>query len=69
MGIVERLGKGQLNEIASSMKWRIRADSWDTFPVGQKWFALGECLAHLDHLVVTGRLRRHEDEIIRYEIL
>ncbi len=69
MGIVERLGKGQLDEIAASMKWRIRADSWETFPVGQKWFALGECLAHLDHLVVTGRLRRHEDEIIRYEIL
>lgn len=65
--IVARLGHGHLNEIAASMKWRIRADSWDTFPVAQKWFALGECMAHLDHLVLTGRLRRHEEEVIWYE--
>lgn len=67
--IVKQLGHGELDEIAASMKWRIRADSWETFPAGQKWFALGECLAHLDHLVLTGKLRRHEEEVIWYEAL
>lgn len=69
-GIVAGMEHAQLYEIAASMKWRIRADSWETFPAGQKWFALGECLAHLDHLVVTGRMRRHEEEAsIWYETI
>ena len=42
-------------EIASRMRWRIRADSWDTFPINQKRFAAGECQAHLDYL-----LKRHQ---------
>ena len=66
--IVEHLGHGKLNDIAGSMKWRIRADSWETFQAVQKWFALGECLAHLDHLVLAGEILRHE-EVIWYEAL
>lgn len=45
-------------EIAGKMSWKIRADSWEEFPPGQKWFAFGETLAHLDHLVRTGRIAR-----------
>jgi len=37
-------------DIAGQMKWRIRSRSWDTFPVVQKWFAVGECIAHMDYL-------------------
>ena len=45
-------------ELAGHMTWRIRASSWADFPVAQKWFAVGECMSHLDHLIVLGRLRR-----------
>ena len=53
--------------IASLMKWRIRANNWDAFPLAQKWFAVGECIAHLDHLTETGRIVSHvQDGIILY---
>lgn len=60
--IVAELGRAELYQIAGNMTWRIRAASWDTFPAAQRWFALGECIAHLDHLVLEGRLERLEDE-------
>ena len=44
--------------LAGKMTWKIRASSWDTFPVAQKWFAVGECMSHLDHLMVQGRIRK-----------
>lgn len=45
-------------EIASHMTWKIRADSWDTFPPHQKWFAVGECLSHLDYLYKRDKIAR-----------
>lgn len=70
--IVASLEHATLYEIASRMKWKIRTDSWDTFPAGQKWFALGECLAHLDYLVRRGQIQRHEGdsetEVVWYEV-
>lgn len=55
-------------EIAGRISWAIRARSWDEFPPGQKWFAMGETLAHLDRLVLLGKLRRitDEDGIVKY---
>ncbi|MDR0425093.1 MAG: MBL fold metallo-hydrolase [Clostridiales Family XIII bacterium] len=47
-------------EAASRMTWKIRAKSWGTFPPTQKWFAMGECLSHLDYLRVRGKIRRVE---------
>lgn len=44
-------------EIAGQMKWKIRADSWETFPVVQKWSAVGECLAHLDYHLERENIR------------
>ena len=44
--------------IASHMTWRIRSNSWEDFPLTQKWFAVGECNAHLDYLVNRGELER-----------
>lgn len=38
-------------EIAGLMKWRIRAKNWEEFPPGQKWFAMGEAMSHLDYLL------------------
>lgn len=56
-------------EIAAQMTWRIRAKNWEEFPEGQKFFAIGECLAHLDHLCGQGRIRaRENDGIFQYEV-
>ena len=46
-------------ELAGRMRWRIRAASWEEFPAAQKWFAVGECMAHTDYLEKRGYLRRH----------
>ncbi len=42
--------------IASQMTWSIRAKNWAEFPVTQKWFAVGEALAHLEHLRHKGKV-------------
>ena len=47
-------------ETASKMHWDIRADRWEDFPAAQQWFAMGEALAHLDHLHHLGRIRPQE---------
>ncbi len=41
-------------QIASQMKWDIVYDSWDLFPVSQKWFGFGETIAHLKYLIEEG---------------
>ena len=55
-------------EITGRMKWRIRAKNWEEFPPGQKWFAMGEALSHLDYLLNQGRIIRNKDSegIYRY---
>lgn len=56
------------HELAGYMTWKIRANSWAEFPVAQKWFAVGECMSHLDRLMVQGRItRRVEDGQNRYQ--
>ena len=47
-------------DIAGQMSWAIRSKSWEDFPPGQKWFAMGEALAHLDWLKAEGRISRNE---------
>ncbi len=54
-------------EVAGRMRWRIRSRSWEDFPLEQKFFAVGEALAHLDYLEVRGRVVcREEDGKRRY---
>jgi len=43
-------GSGSAFEVASLMTWDIKFDSWDDFPVAQKWFATGEAISHLRFL-------------------
>ncbi len=45
-------------QVASRMTWDIVCDSWDRFPVGQKWFAVGEAIAHLRHLLSLRHVTR-----------
>jgi len=57
--IVAILGKAKMNafRVASKMTWDIVSDSWDVFPVSQKWFATGEAIAHLKYLKEKGIIR------------
>ncbi|MCE4617469.1 MAG: MBL fold metallo-hydrolase [Desulfurococcales archaeon] len=41
-------------EIAKHVKWRVKYKSWDEYPPPEKFFALGEALAHLRHLEELG---------------
>lgn len=48
-------------EVAGKMRWSIRAKSWEDFPIAQKWFAVGETLAHLYYLEDKGTIRRENE--------
>jgi len=54
------LKKGPMSafQIASQMTWDIVCESWDQFPVAQKWFATGEAISHLRYLEEDGRIVR-----------
>jgi glyoxylase-like metal-dependent hydrolase (beta-lactamase superfamily II) len=41
-------------EVASRMTWDLDCDSWEDFPLAQKWFATGETIAHLRYLLRKG---------------
>lgn len=57
-------------ELAGHMTWKIRSKSWETFPLAQKWFAVGEAMAHVDELLAQGRLTRQADEkgVFHYQV-
>jgi glyoxylase-like metal-dependent hydrolase (beta-lactamase superfamily II) len=49
LSILEKGGKNAF-QVASQMSWDIICESWDLFPISQKWFATGEAIAHLIYL-------------------
>jgi hypothetical protein len=51
-------GKKNAFQVASQMSWDIIYDSWDLFPITQKWFAIGETLSHLKYLEEEGVVQR-----------
>jgi len=62
--IIDILSKSQASayQTASRMTWDIKCDSWDQFPIAQKWFATGEAIAHLRYLEEKGRICRNTDD-------
>ena len=48
--------------VAKNITWSGRGLAWDAFPAHQKWFAMGETLAHIYYLVNSGRVVREETE-------
>jgi glyoxylase-like metal-dependent hydrolase (beta-lactamase superfamily II) len=52
--------------VASQMTWDVDCDSWQVFPVQQKFFATGEAFAHLRFLEEEGTITR---EIIDNRII
>lgn len=59
-------GKRSVRDIAAKMHWSLRYDSWRDFPSPQKWFASGEAMSHLEHLVSTNRAEKTEEKGILY---
>jgi glyoxylase-like metal-dependent hydrolase (beta-lactamase superfamily II) len=49
-------------QVASKMTWDIDCESWDLFPVMQKWFATGEAIAHLRYLEEKGMVQKEVRE-------
>lgn len=67
LGIVEKNPGLSVYDIAGRMSWKIRCSSWEDFPMGQKWFAVGECHSHLRHLERLGKIAADEsEEVIRF---
>lgn len=58
--VISILKRGSKNafQVASRMSWDIIYDSWDFFPITQKWFAIGEAIAHLKYLDEKKIIRR-----------
>ncbi len=56
-------------EIASFMKWSMRGKCWEDFPITQRWFAVGETMAHLDYLIAIHLVEKLEGNINRYRLL
>jgi len=57
LGIL-REGRKTPVEMAASMQWDLSHKEWSDFPSSQKWFASGEALSHLEHLVHIGLVER-----------
>jgi glyoxylase-like metal-dependent hydrolase (beta-lactamase superfamily II) len=59
--VLSILMAGAMNafQVASQMTWDIDSESWDQFPVAQKWFATGEAISHLRYLEEEGQLVRN----------
>ncbi|MDR2909078.1 MAG: MBL fold metallo-hydrolase [Oscillospiraceae bacterium] len=59
--VLVRHAGGSCYELASFMKWQIRAASWAEFPVSQRWFATAEAASHLEYLWQQGKAGRELD--------
>ena len=62
--VLDVLGKKTMSayDIAGQMTWDIDCEDWEQFPTAQKWFAVGEAIAHLLYLQSDSRIIRHQGE-------
>lgn len=59
-------GPQTVRQVASRMHWDLRISDWEQFPNNQKWFASGEALSHLEHLVACETVGKMEREGVLY---
>ncbi|MGD0168329.1 MAG: MBL fold metallo-hydrolase [Smithella sp.] len=64
--VLEVIGRNTMSayDIAAGMTWDIDCEKWEQFPIAQKWFAVGEALAHLLYLESEGRIKRNTGQKI-----
>lgn len=53
-------------EVAQQITWDLVYENWEELPTMQKWFAVGETIAHLEHLVLRGEIRKELGDLVRY---
>ena len=62
-------GKRTAWEVAPEISWDLVSASWESFPAVQKWFALGETIAHLKYLEGEGKIAsRTQNHRISYSL-
>jgi glyoxylase-like metal-dependent hydrolase (beta-lactamase superfamily II) len=68
--VLEILSNGALTawDVAARMRWDIRCERWEDFPLAQKWFATGEAISHLRYLETGGRVKRRlKENLLLYQ--
>ena len=71
MEVINALRSGVKNawQIAPYITWDIKYSSWEEVPTTQRWFIIGETLAHLHYLEGKGVIVRElKDEAIRWSL-
>ena len=58
VNLLQRHGPMTGYEVAKRIRWRTRYSSWSEYPAAEKFFAIGEALAHLRYLETQGRIER-----------
>ncbi len=61
LGILKQLGKATAYDVARLVKWRTRYDSWNQYPLPERFFAMGETLSHLRLLEERGLAEKMEE--------
>ena len=56
--LLDRYGPMSGYDVARRVRWRVRYKRWDEYPMAERFFAVGEALAHLRRLEVEGRAER-----------
>ncbi len=56
-------------QIASFMKWSMRGKCWEEFPITQRWFAVGETMAHLDYLIAIHVVEKLVKNVNQYRLI
>lgn len=63
-------GKQDAFQVASQITWDIDAESWDSFPIFQKLFALGEAIAHLKYVkeerIISRQVGHDKSGLVHY---
>lgn len=59
-------GKKTVRDTAAHMHWDLKYERWEDFPNPQKWFAAGEAMSHLEHLVFLNKVERIDDRGVLY---
>lgn len=65
---VEQHPGAHATQIGACLKWSMRGKTWEEFPLSQRWFAVGETMAHLDYLIKRGFVEETEDTFYHYTL-
>jgi hypothetical protein len=65
---IEKYPNCHATQIGSCLKWSMRGKTWEEFPLSQRWFAIGETMAHLDYLIKHGLVEKTEGEYFGYTL-